>query len=68
MTRRPLKTVVRLTPAERMALERLAHMSGDVPRAAVLRALLRREARLRSVWPQEVDVNDPRLEVPDATR
>lgn len=42
---------VRVNATERDALERLARIGGDVALSAVVRALLRREAQRRGVWP-----------------
>ncbi len=50
--RRPFRATVYLSKAEKTALQRLAEEGGDIAEAAVIRALLRREARQRGVWLQ----------------
>lgn len=53
MTKREFRVTARLSRKEREALERLARVGGDVTHADVIRALLRREARERGVWPAQ---------------
>jgi len=49
--RREERAVVKLSAAEKAVLTELARQGGDVPLAAVVRALIRREARELGLWP-----------------
>ena len=51
MGARTRRFMVSMTPAERLALGRLAEVEGGLSKAALVRRLIRSAARARGLWP-----------------
>ena len=57
---RPIRFGLLLSTSEEQALARLASFEGGMSKAAMVRNLIRREARDRGLWAPPDEVNIPR--------